>query len=39
VVNPARGNVFRIDEADHTFSRAAWRAQVSEAIAGWVKGL
>jgi exosortase A-associated hydrolase 1 len=39
LVEPAHGNVLRIDEADHTFSRETWRTQVSEAIAAWVKRL
>ncbi len=39
LLDPTHGNVLRIDEADHTFSREAWRAQVSDAIAAWLKRL
>jgi exosortase A-associated hydrolase 1 len=30
------GDVVRIDDADHTFSRAAWRARIAHAVVTWI---
>jgi exosortase A-associated hydrolase 1 len=39
MLDPAQARIVRLDDADHTFSRAAQRTTVADAVAGWVRRL